>query len=130
MVVSDQVSASMWAMFFSNLWLSRFVRSWRFRSVDSRHPDGYVLLVTVGKNGRRCGQKPDIFDCQPCLFHDFPLGASLEALAMFKMPTGMGDVTWKRISTMPPISKVMQSADQIQSFPSSCLSRCDCPYRF
>lgn len=90
-----------------DLWLSCLVRSWRLRSVDSRHPDGYVLLVTVGKNGRCRGQESDVFDRQSGLFHDFPLSAGLKALAVFKMPAGVGDETWKRISTMLPISKVM-----------------------
>jgi hypothetical protein len=58
------------------------------------------LLVAVGKNGRSRGQEPDVFDRQSCLFHDFPLGAGLEAFAMFKMPTRVGDKTWRRISIL------------------------------
>ena len=85
---------------FLHLWFGRLIRSWGDGTIYSRHPDGHILLVTVGKNRCRRGQESDILDCQACLFHDFPLGAGFEAFAVFKMPTRMGDETWRMIRTL------------------------------
>lgn len=78
---------------FVHLRFGRLIRTWGDGSIDSRHPDGHVLLVTVGKNSRCCGQESNILNCQSCLFHGFPLGAGLETFAMFKMPARVGDET-------------------------------------
>lgn len=83
--------ASMRVIHFFHLWFGRLIRFWGDGTIYSRHPDGHVLLVAIGKNRCRRSQESDILDCQACLFHDFALGAGFEAFAMFKMPAGVGD---------------------------------------
>ena len=78
----------------------RFIRPRGDWSIYSCHPDGHVLLVTIGKNGRCRSQELDILDGQSCLFHDLPLSAGLKAFTMFEMPARVGDETFRTIRTL------------------------------